>query len=68
MTHTLIEKVWVLYNKPKMFVRSFVWGSSPPNTNWWKQIEPRFLHQDGDASLGNVNNKDSTMIDLIEAA
>ena len=42
-----------LYNKPKMFVRSFVrMGLSPLNTNDWKEIEQRFLHQNVDTSLG----------------
>ena len=42
-----------LYNKPKMFVRSFVrMGLSPRNNNDWKEIEQRFLHQNVDTSLG----------------
>ena len=57
-----------LYNKSKMFVRSFVrsfvrMGISPLNTNEWKEIEQRFLHQNVDTSLGQVSQKESTIID-----
>ena len=43
-------------------------GSGPLNTNRWKEIEQRFLHPKIDISLGKVNNKDSTIFDLTEAA
>ena len=52
-----------------MFVHSFVcMGSSPLNTNEWKEIVQRFLDQNVDTSLGKVSKKDSTIIDLVEAA
>ena len=52
-----------------MFVRSFVrMGISPLNTNEWKEMEQRFLHQNEDTSLGLVSQKESAIIDLLEAA
>ena len=43
-------------------------GSGPLNTNLRKETEPRFLHLNVDVSLGKVSKKDSTIIDLVEAA
>ena len=43
-------------------------GSGPLNTNLGKEIEPQFLHQNVDTSLGKVSKKDSTVIDLVGAA
>ena len=55
-----------IHDKLKKFFRGM--GSGPLNTNLWKQIEPRFSHHNVDTSLGKVSKKDSTIIDLVEAA
>ena len=40
-------------------------GSSPLNTNLWKEMKPRIFHQNVDTSLGNVFKKGSAISGLI---